>query len=212
MPAPNSVTDSSRLSDLAPKARMDEIPDSGSLSSQRRFAELQATPGSHAPGVILNGGRLKRDSSCRGFGGAPSSKNSLESPFGKGGRVARQVQQDAAGVRGVPEIPAPRFHEDKLRGNDTRRAGTGACPYGVREASRRGIGVSRAGEHQTRPYTGSHKNDDQKVGERVMVGYALAACHCEEQSDEAIPGWWETSGGTRDCRAFSSLISENGSQ
>ena len=45
-----------------------------------------------------------------------------------------------------------------------------------------------------------------------MVGYALAACHCEEQSDEAIPGWWETSGGTRDCRAFSSLISENGSQ
>jgi len=130
MPAPNSVTDSSRLSDLAPKARMDEIPDSGSLSSQRRFAELQATPGSHAPGVILNGGRLKRDSSCRGFGGAPSSKNSLESPFDKGGRVARQVQQDAAGVRGVPEIPAPRFHEDKLRGNDTRRAGTGACPYG----------------------------------------------------------------------------------
>ena len=37
--------------------------------------------------------------------GAPISKNSLESPFGKGGRVARQVQQDAAGVRGVPEIP-----------------------------------------------------------------------------------------------------------
>jgi hypothetical protein len=39
---------------------MDEIPDSGSLSSRRRFAELQATPGSHSPGVILNGSRLKR--------------------------------------------------------------------------------------------------------------------------------------------------------
>ena len=41
----------------------------------------------------------------RVWGVPPNSWNSLESPFGKGGRVARQVQQDAAEVRGVPEIP-----------------------------------------------------------------------------------------------------------
>jgi len=72
--------------------------------------------------------------------------------------------------------------------------------------------MSREGEHQTRPYMGLHKNDDQRVDERVMVGYALAACHCEERSDEAIPGWWGTSRGTRDCRAFFLRSAENGSQ
>ena len=36
--------------------------------------------------------------------GCPHVSNSLESPFGKVGPAAREVQQNAAGVRGVPEI------------------------------------------------------------------------------------------------------------
>ena len=32
-----------------------------------------------------------------------------------------------------------------------------------------GLRMSREGEHQTRPYMGLHKNDDQRVDERVMA-------------------------------------------
>jgi len=43
-------------------------------------------------------------SPCRGFVGVSlNSKNSLESPFGKGGQAIREVQQDAAGFGGTPE-------------------------------------------------------------------------------------------------------------
>ena len=146
MPAPNSVTDSSRLSDLAPKARIDEIPDSGSLSSQRRFAELQATPGSHAPGVILNGGRLKRDSSCRGFGGAPSSKNSLESPFDKGGRVADRCSRMLPGFGVSPRFPLPVFTRTSFAGMTREGQAQGPAPTGCgrRPAGELGCPCGRA--------------------------------------------------------------------
>jgi hypothetical protein len=164
MAAPNSVTDSSRLSDLAPKVREDEIPDSVSLFSQRHFAELQATPGSHAPGVMVNGGRLKRvqgEVPAGGLGVSPVPRTPWNPPLTKGDgwqdRCSRMLpgfgvsprfpfspspKNGGQGVdcrlfwtrrwriprpwrsmalQGPFWIPAPRFHKDKLRGNDRRR-------------------------------------------------------------------------------------------
>jgi hypothetical protein len=128
MPAPDSVTYSSQLSDLAPKARKDEIPDSVSLFSQRRLAELQATPGSHAPGVMVNGGRLKRvhgEVTAGGLGVSPVPRTPWNPPLTKGDGWQDRCSPPEAdrGFVGVPTMYCCHFEER----SDAAISGEGDC-------------------------------------------------------------------------------------
>jgi hypothetical protein len=101
--------------------------------------------GASSPPVGGEDGRSEmQDTSCRGLGCPQilffSPPKIVDPPQEEWG--IKGVEKRSRCMRAAHWIPAPRFHEDKLRGNDTERAGTGACSHGVQgHVPAEGLGV-----------------------------------------------------------------------
>ena len=87
--------------------------------------------------------------------------NCLESPFNRGGLTSNMETGPAGFSTLYPPsrwIPAPRFHEDKLRGNDRRE-----CPP---EADRESEGVPRPSPFFS-PKTGGQRGLNRGIQFRI---------------------------------------------
>jgi len=100
--------------------------------------------------------------------------NSLESPFNKGGLTSNMETGPAGFATLYPPyrwIPVPRFHEDKLRGNDTRMGkAPHACPNRVQGRVPVGVwGVPRS------PNLPPRMGDQRGLTRRVWSQFRIEA-------------------------------------